>query len=391
MNIEQIISTIYNLQQLKCHGVAESEITETEKKLNVVFPEILRNYYLKFGNTKTLNYNDALFKPQDTFIDYLPDEQYLVICKKEAGGEFYGIKITDLHRKNPLVYTKSYMRIHSENNHRVSLVWHKSHKNCETLEKFLMHFIIENSFDGGLKYGFSVYDTNDIEHTAMLIKNETIALQKVNEISDSNDNSSVYSNYFIDNHCAMHILYISEKNGNKMGFLQFAAGDKTVYKKIKNILNDNGIKTEKNENPANNYKIYKRLSATIGSIIVPGTYDDWRTRRKEAILVPEESVNKIDDLLLQVNPDFDYYGISTEYSKEQIKDLVVLLANRVEEMKRNESFMFHPKNKRMEYNDFYYRDNIDYRRYKKYILKMIQELVNWLNTVKEEKINIIGV
>jgi hypothetical protein len=124
---------------------------------------------------------------------------------------------------------------------------------------------------------------------------------------------------------------------------------------------------------------------------VPGSQEGWRERRQEAILVPEKSVNKIHDLLLQVNADFDYYGISTEYSKEQIRDLVTLLAKRVEEMENNADFMFHPKNTRMEYNDFYHEDNIDYRRYKNHILKMLKELINWLNNVKEEKINIIGV
>jgi hypothetical protein len=60
-------------------------------------------------------------------------------------------------------------------------------------------------------------------------------------------------------------------------------------------------------------------------------------------------------------------------------------------MENNENFMFHPEYKTMEYNDFYHTDNIDYRKYKKHILKMLRDLINWLNTVKEEKINIIGV
>jgi hypothetical protein len=230
----------------------------------------------------------------------------------------------------------------------------------------------------------------DSEQASLLVDNGAIAVQKVDDISVSHTDSPSYSNYFIENQCAMHIFYLFTENG-KIGFFRFAAGDKAIYQKTKDILNSNGIKPEKQENPANKYKLYKRLSATIGLIIVPGSYDDWRKRRKEAILMPEESVNKIYDLLLKVNPDFDYYGISTEYSKEQIKELVSLLVNRTEEMKNNANFMFHPTKKSMRYKDFYHRDNIDYRKYKNHIIKMLQELITWLNTVKEEKINIIGV
>jgi hypothetical protein len=389
MNIEQIIFTIYDFQKLNYCGINETEIKESEKKLNLIFPKVLRNYYLKFGNSKILNPNDELFKIKDVFIDYLQDEQYLVICKEKSWNKFYGIKIVDLQQENPLVYIKG--NISDENSHNFKFVWHTNLKNCETIEKFLIHFIVKNSLNGGLEYGFSVIDTQDIEYITILINNKTIAIQKLIDISASNANSSVYSNYFIDNHCAMSILYVSEENGNKMGVLRFAAGDKDIYKKIVDILNSNGIKINKKDNPVNNYKIYKRLSLTRGSIIVPGGYDNWRTRRSEAILVPEKAINKVYDLLIKANPDFDYYGISTEYSKEQIKDLVKLLVNRVEEMKNNKDFMFHPKNKIIEYNDFYFIDNIDYRRYKNHIIKMLNELTNWLNNVNEEKINIIGV
>jgi hypothetical protein len=393
MNIEQIIFTIYNPQQLNYCGINEIEIRESEQRLNLIFPEILRNYYQKFGNNKTLNYNDELFKIQDIFIDYFQDEQYLVIRKKKGSNEFYGIKMTDLKQKNPPVYTKSRIQGPAENSRGSIFMWHESPKKHETLERFLLCFIVENSLSGGLKYGFSVYGTQGVEHTAMLINDGTIAIQKLNDISisKSNSNSSSCLNYYMDNHCAMHVVYVSEENGGKIGFLKFAAGDKNVYQKIMGILNSNGIKISKNDNHANKYKIYKRLSSTIGSIIVSGMYDNWRERRKEAILVPGESINMIYDLLLKANPNFDYYGISTEYSKEQINDLVTLLKTRVDEMKHNENFMFHPKNKIMEYNDFYFRDNIDYRRYKKHIIKMLEGLITWLEAVADDKINIIGV
>ncbi|GHV79708.1 hypothetical protein AGMMS49944_14990 [Spirochaetia bacterium] len=385
--IEQVITTLYPAQQLEQCGINEAEIKDAEKMLHLVFPEQLRNYYLQFGNSQILNYNDELFRIQDIFLD----EDYVVFCKEKGWNKFYGIKAADMQQKNPLVYTKSSERLKGDTSHHFTFVWHESSKNKETLEKFLLHFSIENSLEGGLEYRFSVHDIHDIERVTLLINNGTILIQKLADISQTKDNGTVYSNYYMDNRSAMHILYISENNVNKMGYLNFAAGDAGIYKKTIANLNSNGIKPEKRDNPANDYKIYKRLSAVIGSIIVPGSYDNWRKRRKEAIVVPERTINKIYDLLLKANPDFDYYGISTEYSKEQIKELIALLSIRVDKMKNNENFMFHPKKKIMDYPDFYYSDNIDYRRYKHHIIAVLEELITWLEAVTDEMITIIGV
>jgi hypothetical protein len=78
-----------------------------------------------------------------------------------------------------------------------------------------------------------------------LINNGKIEMQKVDAISVSNDNASVYSNYFIAKHCAMHILEISEENHSNMGYLYFASGKKHIYKKTVCILNSNAIKIHK--------------------------------------------------------------------------------------------------------------------------------------------------
>ncbi|GHU70422.1 hypothetical protein FACS189450_04840 [Spirochaetia bacterium] len=389
--IEQMIAALYSSQQLANCGINEVEIKKSEKKLNLIFPEVLRNYYLKFGNSQILNYHDELFRIQDIFIDSFHNEDYVVFCKEKGRNKFYGIKTAEVRQKNPLVYTKSSERLKDDKGHNFSFVWHESPKSHDTLEKFLLYFSIENTFEEGLAYRFSLHDAHDVEKVTMLINNGTIPMQKITDISQATTDGKVYSNYYMDNHSAMHILYISEKNDNKMGYLYFASGDAIAYKNTMAILNGNGIKPEKRDDPVNDYKIYKRLSATIGSIIVPGGYDNWRERHKDAILVPEKTVNKIYDLLLKANANFDYYGISTEYSKEQINYLVALLKNRVEEMTDNENFMFLPIKKIMDYNDFYYSDNIDYRRYKNYIITVLEELITWLEAVTDEKIQIIGV
>jgi hypothetical protein len=41
--------------------------------------------------------------------------------------------------------------------------------------------------------------------------------------------------------------------------------------------------------------------------------------------------------------------------------------------------------------DYYHRDNVDFRKYKKQIIEMFTELIQWLSNIREDKITIVGV
>jgi hypothetical protein len=104
--------------------------------------------------------------------------------------------------------------------------------------------------------------------------------------------------------------------------------------------------------------------------------------------VPEDSATKFIDILYKANPEFDYYGTDMVYNKEQIAVLIKGLTERLYEMKNNKNFCFVEKNTNL---DYYAQDNVDFRRYKKQIMEMFIDLIQWLNDIQEDTITILGV
>jgi hypothetical protein len=164
-----------------------------------------------------------------------------------------------------------------------------------------------------------------------------------------------------------------------------------MFLEIISKLKMNNIKVDKCINSTREYKIYKGRFPMSGLKMLPGSYDGWWERRDSTILVPEESVTKFIDILDNVNSDFDYYGITTEYSKDQIALLIELLTERIYEMQNNKNYMFHHGRKIINYNDYYLKNNIEFRKYKKQIIKMLVDFVDWLKNIEDDRINILGV
>jgi hypothetical protein len=155
---------------------------------------------------------------------------------------------------------------------------------------------------------------------------------------------------------------------------------------MKAALDTIGMKSRKN-NRYPYYKIHKKSIHQPRLEFLPGAYERGK-KRKNTIFVPEDSATKFIDILQKANPEFDYYGIETVYNKEQIADLSKGLTERLCEMKNNKNFCFVKKNVNL---DYYAQDNVDFRRYKKQIIKMFMDLIQWLNDIKEDKMTILGV
>lgn len=90
----------------------EDDIRQTEKKLNILLPAILKDYYRHFGKcpyiTQGCNNNyeplllEDLFIPNDDF--FTVEKNYLVFYQCEESVIYCGIRISDLQFENPPVY-----------------------------------------------------------------------------------------------------------------------------------------------------------------------------------------------------------------------------------------------------------------------------------------------
>jgi hypothetical protein len=387
MNYKQIINEIYGIDVSGYpggSGIDESIIKEIEENLQLTLPEDLRNFYLLYGNIKELNHNDELFKPQDFFIDNWQGTKFLVIGKRYPFGGYYGINITNMDKSNTVIYKKEHVRIKDTFKHES--IWQEK---C-TIESFLLSFMITNGFSGGLKYSFDTDTSQSVEDITKLINNKKLNVTIIDELSHSDADASNYHNYYIGEHYIISLFYVTREKYHA-GYGHFSTNVKSVYREYKRLLITKGIKICKSEDEINNYKIHKKKYQMPVLRVVPGSYESYRKKIDKSIWIPEDSAYKLTDILKEVNADFDYYGISTEYSKEQISQLIELLSKRAEEMQNNENFMFHPRWKDMDYNDYYAHNNIEFRKYKKQIIKMFLDFINWLKNVEEDRINIIGV
>ena len=107
MKFDAKITKLFSLDANNCHGFTEKQIAAAEKRLKIKFPEVLRNYHLKFGKTRKLNINDHLFRLKDIYIE---ESRFLVFGKTHYFTNYFGINIKDTRKRNPPVFEKIFKR-----------------------------------------------------------------------------------------------------------------------------------------------------------------------------------------------------------------------------------------------------------------------------------------
>lgn len=172
MNINYLekIKTLYQLEEFDFQGFSAEEIIQAEQRLNISFPETLKEYYLLLGKNKSLNqvYN-RLFSPSE--MDFADDflvfyEEYQQVC-------YWAIKKEDLQKENPPVY-EGYL------NENEAFEWYLSHA---SISLFWLEMAFYNgTLGGGLKYHANIMSAKKIQPQSMekLVKNyrEITALEK---------------------------------------------------------------------------------------------------------------------------------------------------------------------------------------------------------------------
>ncbi|MFG4003018.1 SMI1/KNR4 family protein [Flavobacterium aquidurense] len=180
MNNIQKIKHIYNLSEYENFGFSESEVLVLEKKLDIVLPVKLKEYYLELGKHENLNYShNRLLKP-DHEIGF-SDDQYLVFYEENQVVAFWGIRKEDLKLDNPPIWVK-YDTIEKSD-------WMIETK---TTENFFLLMAVYNGTLGGLPYNGNFLGLVDSQTVDFVEDNFTL----LPEISRKNQ--KVYTDDFYD-------------------------------------------------------------------------------------------------------------------------------------------------------------------------------------------------
>jgi hypothetical protein len=149
MKYLEVIKTLYNISNNESYGFNELEIEKAEKRLNIILPKSLRQYYLSLGKNKAINetFNHLLLPDQIDFTD----DKYLIFYEENQAVVLWGIYEKDFSSNNPKIYG-SYDNERSE--------WFLDSENTED---FLLSMAYWNGVLGGLKYTANVSEDLDQE------------------------------------------------------------------------------------------------------------------------------------------------------------------------------------------------------------------------------------
>lgn len=131
----------------------------------------------------------------------------------------------------------------------------------------------------------------------------------------------------------------------------------------------------------------KELQGTCYFEFLPGKYQNkcWNVN---SVYLTEESLDFIEKLLINVNPEYDHFSF-TEFSSEQVEKLINELKGAIKHIENNkyvvESIYFS--------DDYNAKLNEDLKNYRDDILKLIEELIIWMKeTLKNnDRISILGI
>jgi hypothetical protein len=178
MTTIQKIKRLYNLSEKENYGFSDDEIRELERKLSILLPLKLKEYYLELGKEENLNYsyNRLLnFKDEVEF----SDDEYLIIYEENQVVAFWGIKKDDLLKDNPPVYG-NYDTIEKS-------AWIIE---TNTINDFFLLMAVYNGTFGGLQFNGNYLGEIDLEIVKLIEENYTL----VPEIS--RENQKVYTDDF---------------------------------------------------------------------------------------------------------------------------------------------------------------------------------------------------
>ncbi|MCL2128754.1 MAG: hypothetical protein FWH35_00175 [Treponema sp.] len=398
MDFEDTVRKAFSLNNANNYGISEHRIALAEKRLNILLPIPLRKFYLLFGRNKKLNINDHIFRLEDLFIE---DEKLLVFGKRHWSNYLLGIKVEDIYEKDPIVYYKKYK---GRENKIAVYKWETVNKTIETV---LLERIINSGFYGGFRYRFDI----DGDQIGMHLIDASIQagmegneyLFKLEEIMSNSRIFSIYPSNKIFIHNDNWILDVCWEEEEKLGekevnisYIMFGTERKDIYDKISREFKERRFKIEKIcSDFSEDYQISKYYFAGPTVEFSSGEYIFYPERyighgiykQRGSIFIDQNGVDQFYDLLKKANNNFDIYGISTYYNKEQTAVFLSDLEKRLEKMKENKIYGYKFENPL----DYYRIEFVNYRRYRKQIIKMLEDVLTWLKKPENNEISIQGI
>jgi hypothetical protein len=127
------------------------------------------------------------------------------------------------------------------------------------------------------------------------------------------------------------------------------------------------------------------LEGTVYFEFLPGKYQD-KCWNNHSVYIEEEALCVISDILLKTNNDYDHY-LFTNYNSIQMKMLENELSKRLTEIKDNIDYKLTGKY----FNEEYYNELNEYmKKYRIEIIKMLEELIIWIKSIKEPEMMVLG-
>jgi hypothetical protein len=138
------------------------------------------------------------------------------------------------------------------------------------------------------------------------------------------------------------------------------------------------------------FKLIKNKSELKGTCyfeFLPGKYKN-KCWNDNSVFISENALCVIEDLLIKSNKNYDHCSF-VHYTNNQMEMMKNECIERINRIKNSEDY----KLPELYYNEEYYDElNIDdIGKYKDEIIKMIEELVLWMESIKENEITILGI
>jgi hypothetical protein len=141
MDFIKRIKLLYGLSEDENYGYDENIIIEAENRLEISFPQILREYYLKLGKDEKINKEfNRLLNPDGEMS--FSEDGYLIFYEENQSVVYWGIKKGNLKENNPQIYG-NYDPINLTDEWFID---------SETLDGFLLTMAYWNGVLGGLNY-----------------------------------------------------------------------------------------------------------------------------------------------------------------------------------------------------------------------------------------------
>ncbi len=215
MTYQQKIRQLYGLDETRNYGFSETEILDLEKRLNFVFPKVLREYYLTLGKNQKLNDTfNRLLKPKSE-IDFSTD-RHLVFYEENQAVVYWAIKEQDLYLDNPCVY----------GNYDAVNLTQEWFVDSLTTENFLLSMAFWNGVLGGLKFNANTEAKNDLIETVInQVEKNWTELKGI-----TNQQLRFFTSDFSD------IITFTTDLNSKINGIFIGSNDKKKYENIINTL-----------------------------------------------------------------------------------------------------------------------------------------------------------